>query len=69
VIFLESTKKDEIVERHLDHLERFTRVKTYHEFHDDEIPHLEGGVPILGQSLKSPFVEPYPPHEEVLVTS
>jgi hypothetical protein len=39
VIFLESFKKDEIVERQLDHLNRFTRVKTYHEFYDD-IPHL-----------------------------
>jgi len=28
VIFFESTKKDEIVERQLDHLNRFTHVKT-----------------------------------------
>jgi transposase InsO family protein/adenylate kinase family enzyme len=68
VIFLESTKKDEIVERQLDHLDRFTRVKTYHEF-DDEIPHLEGGIPILGQSLESPFEAPSSPHEEVPATS
>jgi hypothetical protein len=47
VIFLESTKKDKIVERQLDHLDRFTHVKTCHEF-DDEIPHIEGGIPILG---------------------
>ena len=39
VIFLESSKKEEIVERHLDHLDIFTLVKTYHEFYD-EIPHL-----------------------------
>jgi hypothetical protein len=68
VIFLESTKKDEIFERQLDHLDKFTRVKAYHEF-DDEIPHLEGGIPILGQSLKSPFEAPSSPHEEFHVTS
>jgi hypothetical protein len=67
VIFLESSKKDKIIERQLDHLERFTHVKTCHEF-DDDIPHLEGGIPILGQSLESPFEAPSPPHEEVLVT-
>ena len=39
VIFLESTKKDETVERQLDHLDRFTHVNTYHEF-DDEIAHI-----------------------------
>jgi hypothetical protein len=41
VIFLIFTKNDKIVERQLDPLDRFTHVKTYHEF-DDEIPHLEG---------------------------
>jgi hypothetical protein len=65
VIFLESFKKDKIVDRQLDHLDKFTRVKTYHEF-DDEIPHLQW-IPILGQSLESPF--PSSPHEEVPVTS
>jgi hypothetical protein len=68
VVFLESTKKDKIVEMQLDHLEIFTRIKTYHEF-DDEIPHLEGGIPILGQSLESPFKAPSSPHEEVHATS
>jgi hypothetical protein len=68
VIFLESTKKEETIERHLDHLDKFTHVKTYHEF-DDEIPHLEGGIPILGQYLESPFEAPYSPHEEVFDTS
>jgi hypothetical protein len=43
VIFLESFENDKIIERQLDHLDNFTRVKTYHEF-DDEIPHLEGGI-------------------------
>jgi hypothetical protein len=68
VIFLESSKKYENIERQLDHLDRFTCVKTYHEF-DDEIPHIEGGIPILGQSLEYPFVAPYSPHEEVHATS
>jgi len=68
VIFLESTKKDKIVERHLDHLDIFTCVKTYYEF-DDEIPHIEGGIPILGQSLESSFKAPYSPYEEVRTTS
>jgi 5-methylcytosine-specific restriction endonuclease McrA len=49
-IFLESSKNVKTVERKLDHMDKFTRVKTYHEF-DDEIPHLEGGIPILGQSM------------------
>jgi hypothetical protein len=54
--------------RQPDHLDRFTHVKTYHEF-DDEIPHLEGGVPVLCQSLESPFEAPSSPHEEVPATS
>jgi hypothetical protein len=62
VIFLESSKKNEKVERQLDHLDKFTRVKTYHEF-DDEIPHLEGGIPILVQYMEYSFVAPSPPHE------
>jgi hypothetical protein len=65
---LNPPRKTKIVERQLDHLDRFTRVKTYHEF-DDEIPHLEGGIPILGQSLESPFEAPSSPHEEVPATS
>jgi len=43
VIFLESIKNDKTIEQQRDHLNRFTRVKTYHEF-DNEIPHLEGGT-------------------------
>jgi hypothetical protein len=60
VIFLESTKNDKTVEWKLDHFDRFTHVNTYHEF-DNEIPHLEGGVPILDQYLESDFEVPYPP--------
>jgi hypothetical protein len=68
VTFLESSMNDKIVERQLDHLDKFTHVKTHHEF-DDEIPHLEGGIPILDQSMESPFEAPFPPREEVLATS
>jgi hypothetical protein len=68
VIFLEYTKNDKIVERQPDHLDRFTHVKTYHDF-DDEIPHLEGGIPILDQSLESPFEAPSPLLGEVPATS
>jgi hypothetical protein len=49
-IFLESSKNDKNIERKLDHLETFAHVKTYHEF-DDEIPHIEEGIPILDQHL------------------
>jgi hypothetical protein len=68
MIFLESSKKDETFERQLDHLDKFTHVKTYHEF-DDEIPHVEGGIPILGQSLESPFEAPSSTLEEFPTTS
>jgi hypothetical protein len=68
VIFLESSKNEKNVDRQLDHLEKFTRVKTYHEF-DDEIPHRERGIPILDQSLESSFEAPSPPHEQVPATS
>jgi hypothetical protein len=63
VFFLESAKNDKIVEQHLHHLNKFTNVNKYHEF-DDEIPHIEGGIPILYHSLESPFEVPSPPHEE-----
>jgi hypothetical protein len=53
LVFLKYTKNKNIVERHLDHLYRFNHVKEYHDF-DKEIPHLEGGIPILDQSLESP---------------
>jgi hypothetical protein len=49
-------------------LDRFTRVKTYHEF-DDDIPYTKGGIPTLNQSLESPFEAPYLPHEEAPFTS
>jgi hypothetical protein len=68
VVFIESTKNDKTIEQQLDHLDRFTNVKTYHEF-DDEIQHLEGRIPILDQPLESPFEVPSPPHEEDPTTS
>jgi hypothetical protein len=49
-------------------LDIFTCVKTYHEF-DDEIPHIEGGIPILVQYLEYPYVATSPPPEEVHSTS
>ena len=50
VIFLESSKIGNVVDWQLNHLDRFTRVKTYHEI-GDEILHLKGGIHILDQSL------------------
>jgi hypothetical protein len=65
VIFLESSKKDETLRGSLiiwtDSLERHIM--------NLMIPHLEGGIPILGQSLESPFEAPSSPHEEVPTTS
>ena len=55
-------------ERKLDSLDKFTHVNKFHKF-DNEIPHLERGVPILDQYLESHFVTPSPTHEEFLITS
>jgi hypothetical protein len=49
-------------------MDRFTHVKTYHEF-DDEIPHIEGEIPILDQSLKYHFEVPSHSHVQDLATS
>jgi hypothetical protein len=68
LIFLKSTKNEKTIERQVDHMERFTHVKTYHKF-DDDIPHFERGMPILDQSLESPFDAPSPRHEEFPTTS
>ena len=63
VIFLESSKTDNVVERQLDRLDRFTHAKYFQEF-DNQIPHLERGIPILNQTVES-FPEALsPPHEE-----
>jgi hypothetical protein len=68
VIFLESSKNDKTINMHLDQLDKFTHVNTYHEF-DDEIPHIEGGIPILDKYLEYPFEAPSHLQEEVLATS
>ena len=52
VIFLESSKTDNVVERQLDHLDRFAKANSFQEF-DNQIPHLEGGIPILDQYVES----------------
>lgn len=60
VIFFESSKTDNVVERKLDHLDRFTKAKSFQEF-DNQIPHLEEGIPILDQHVESSFEEHSPP--------
>ena len=51
VIFLESSITDNVVERRLDHLDRFTNAKLFQEFYI-QIPHPEGGIPILDQLVE-----------------
>eukprot|EP00253_Pinus_taeda_P015766 PITA_15766 len=62
VIFLESSKSDNVVERKHDCLDRFTKMKSFQEF-DNHIPHLEGGIPILYQHVESSSKEYSPPTE------
>jgi len=62
VIFLESSKTDNVVERKLDRLDRFAKTKSFQEF-DNQIPHLEGGIPILDQHVESSSEEHSPPRE------
>ena len=62
VIFLESSKTNNVVERQLDHLDRFANAKSFQKF-DNQIPCLEGGVPILDQLVESSFEALSPPHE------
>lgn len=64
VIFLESSKADNVVERKLDRLDRFRHVKYFQDF-DNEIPHLEWGIPILYQSIESSSETLFPPHESL----
>ena len=52
VIFLELSKTNNIVERELDCLDIFGHAKYFQEF-DNEIPHLEGEIPIMDQSVES----------------
>ena len=62
VIFLESSKTDNLVERQLDCLDRFANAKSFQEF-DNQIPHLEGGIPKLDQPVESSSEEHSPLHE------
>eukprot|EP00253_Pinus_taeda_P025980 PITA_25980 len=62
VIFLESSKTDNVVEQLLDRLDRFANAKSYQEF-DNQIPHLEGRIPILDQPVESSSEALSPPHE------
>ena len=55
------------IEWQLGHTDISPHVKRYHEF-DDDNTHIEGGIPILHQSLEQILEGPYPPHEEVLAT-
>ena len=63
VIFLESSKTDSVLERKLDRLDRFTHENSFQEF-DNHAPHLEGGIPILNQSMESFSEALSPPHEK-----
>ena len=62
VIFLESSKSDNVVEKQLDYLDRFAKTKPFQEF-DNQIPHLEGGIPILDQHVEYSSEEQSPLHE------
>ena len=66
VIFLESSKTDNVVEQQLDHLDRFTHAKYFQEF-DNHIPHLEVGIPISNLYVESFSKELSPPHEEPIM--
>lgn len=61
VIFLESDKINSIVDKQLAHLEKFASKKFYFAF-NNVVPHTEGGVPILNQSMVLPSLT----HENVI---
>ena len=56
------SKTNNVVERQLDHLDRFKHEKSSQGF-DNEIPHVKGGISILDQ-----FVEEISPSNEALAT-
>ena len=60
--FLESSKTDNVIKKQLDFLDRFGHAKYFQQF-DNKIPHLEGGIPSLDQSVESPSKTLAPPHE------
>ena len=53
VIFLETDKDFPTVDRRLNQIEKFVPQKFYYES-DNILPHLEGGIPILDQSVDFP---------------
>jgi hypothetical protein len=70
VVFLEFDKDASIVDRQLNHLDRFSSKKFYYEW-DNDISHPEGGIHILDQSVDFPSINfPFvttPENEEKLV--
>jgi len=62
VISLEYLRTNTFVERQFDLLYRFRHAKSFQEF-DNEIPLLEGGIPILDQYVESPSEALSPPYE------
>jgi hypothetical protein len=54
VIFLEFDKDALTVEKQLAHLDIFHSKKFYYEW-DNDLPNLEGGIPVLDQSLEFQF--------------
>ena len=66
VIFLETNKNDQSIERQIDHLEKYPHPKTYSE-NEYEIPNLEGGIPILDQPLEFPYEAPTPRMKKFLL--
>jgi transposase InsO family protein len=54
VIFLEFDKAPLTVDKQLARLDRFHSKKFYHEW-DNDLPNLEGGIPVLDQSLEFQF--------------
>ena len=53
VIFLKNDKYSLIVDRQLNQIENFVPQKFYYES-DNKLPHPEGGIPILDQSVEFP---------------
>ena len=55
VLFLEFEKYALTIDKQLAQLDRFHSKKIYHEM-DNELPNLEGEIPVLSQFLKFPFI-------------
>jgi hypothetical protein len=53
VVFLEFAKDASTIDRQLNHLDRFSSNKFYYEW-DNDLPHIEGGIHILDQSVDFP---------------